>query len=186
MNKWFGVSLGALVGISHLGMIGMIATRNNVGPGIPPVGPYTSFAISAGKDGSYKMSYQANDPKTMYKTTSIENKGLIKRYKKSIADEYTMDGATHTGVNGNTAVGKLSAQDVACIKAEGGGASTGRVVGASMGAAAAPAFTGIPFIGPVLGGLIALGGADQGGKIGGQLATEFNDACDETTEESTD
>ena len=55
-----------------------------------------------------------------------------------------------------------------------------------MGAAAAPAVVGIPFIGPVLGGLLALGGADQGAKLGGQIATEFNDACDETTKESTD
>ena len=66
MNKWFGISLGALVGISHLGMIGIIASRKT-GPNLPPVGPYTSFAISTSKDG-YKMSYQANDPKTMYKT----------------------------------------------------------------------------------------------------------------------
>ena len=184
MNKWFGISLGALVGVSHLGMIGMIATRNQ-GPGIPPVGPYTSFAISAGKDGSYKMSYQANDPKTMYKTTTVKQKGLFKKYDEAVAEEYTMDGATHTGVG---AVGKTAAQavNVACIKAEGGGASTGRVVGASMGAAAAPAVVGIPFIGPVLGGLLALGGADQGAKLGGQIATEFNDACDETTKESTD
>ena len=71
-------------------------------------------------------------------------------------------------------------------KAEGGGAATGRVVGASIGAAAAPAVTGIPFIGPVLGGLVALGGADQGGKIGGQIATEFNEACDDPDTKSTD
>ena len=128
MNKWFGISLGALVGISHLGMIGIIASRKT-GPTLPPVGPYTSFAISTSKDG-YKMSYQANDPKTMYKTTTIKEKGLFKRYDKALAEEYTMDGATHTGLG---AVGKTAAQavNVACIKAEGGGASTGRVVGAS-------------------------------------------------------
>ena len=184
MNKWFGISLGALVGVSHMGMIGMIATRNNVGPTLPPVGPYTSFAISTTKDG-YKMSYQANDPKTMYKTTTVKQKGLFKKYDESVAEEYTMDGATHTGVG---AVGKTAAQalNVACIKAEGGGASTGRVVGASMGAAAAPAVVGIPFIGPVLGGLLALGGADQGAKLGGQIATKFNEACDDPDTKSSD
>lgn len=183
MNKWFGISLGALVGISHLGMIGIIASRQTE-PKLPPVGPYTSFAISKNENG-YKMSYQANDPKTMYKSTTIKDKGLFKKYDKTVTEEYTMDGATHTGL---VVLGKTAAQavNVACIKAEGGGASTGRVVGASMGAAAAPAVTGIPFVGPVLGGLLALGGADQGAKIGGQLATEFNDACDETIEESTD
>ena len=92
MNKWFGISLGALVGISHLGMIGIIASRKT-GPTLPPIGPYTSFAISTTKDG-YKMSYQGNDPKTMYKTTTIKDKGLFKKYDKAIAEEYTMDGAT--------------------------------------------------------------------------------------------
>ena len=113
MNKWFGISLGALVGISHLGMIGIIASRQT-GPDIPPVGPYTSFAISKDENG-YKMSYQANDPKTMYKTTSIKDKGLFKKYDKQIAEQYTMDGATHTGVG---AVGKTAAQalNVACIR----------------------------------------------------------------------
>ena len=120
----------------------------------------------------------------MYKTTTIKEKGLFKRYDKALAEEYTMDGATHTGLG---AVGKTAAQavNVACIKAEGGGASTGRVVGASMGAAASPALVGIPFIGPVLGGLVALGGADQGAKIGGQIATEFNEACDDPDTKST-
>ena len=97
MNKWFGISLGALVGISHLGMIGIIASRKT-GPTLPPIGPYTSFAISTTKDG-YKMSYQGNDPKTMYKTTTIKDKGLFKKYDKAIAEEYTMDGATHTGLS---------------------------------------------------------------------------------------
>ena len=183
MNKWIGISLGTLVGVSHLGMIGIIASRQT-GPDIPPVGPYTSFAISKDENG-YKMSYQANDPKTMYKTTSIKDKGLFKKYDKQIAEQYTMDGATHTGVG---AVGKTAAQalNVACIKAEGGGAATGRVVGASIGAAASPSLVGIPFIGPVLGGLVALGGADQGAKVGGQIATEFNEACDDPDTKSSD
>ena len=144
------------------------------------------WLISKDGDG-YKMSYQANDPKTMYKTTSVDQKGLFKKLNKQVAEQYTMDGATHLGYAG--AVGKTAAQaglNVECIKAEGGGQSTGRVVGASIGAAAAPAFTGIPFIGPGLGGLVALGGADQGGKIGGQIATEFNEACDDPDTKSTD
>ena len=29
MNKWIGISLGSLLGITHIGMIGLIATNKN-------------------------------------------------------------------------------------------------------------------------------------------------------------
>ena len=66
--KWFSLGLGALLGVSHIGMIGMIASRKSYPVIHPPlIGPYTSYVVSASKDG-YKMSYVGNDPKTMYKT----------------------------------------------------------------------------------------------------------------------
>ena len=167
---------GGAIGIAHLGMIGMLSTRNTVPVFQPPVGPYTSYMIQADKDG-YKMSYRANDPMTMMKTTTSKVKGLTKTTEKTVVDEYTMDGKTHLGAIGSTA--QQAAQNVECIKAEGGGEQTGKVVGASVGAAAAPAVMGVPFIGPVLGGLVALVGMNKGGEIGGQIATEFSASCDE-------
>ena len=63
--KWISIGVvGSLFAVSHLGMIGYIASRKTEGqlPKIDiPVGDYTSYAISADKDG-YKISYQANDP----------------------------------------------------------------------------------------------------------------------------
>ena len=69
MNKWkwisFGV-VGSLFAVSHLGMIGYIATREKEAP-LPsvdlPVGPYTSYKVSVSDEG-YAISYSANDPKT--------------------------------------------------------------------------------------------------------------------------
>ena len=69
---------------------------------------------------------------------------------------------------------KLSAKALECIKAEGGGEQTGRIVGASIGASASGFVTGIPFVGPVLAGFVALFGADQGAQVGGELATSIN------------
>ena len=75
MNKWIGISLGSLLGVSHLGMIGVIANRPSKIPFInPPVGDYTSYVISADDEG-YKISYTANDPKTMHITKDIKKKG---------------------------------------------------------------------------------------------------------------
>ena len=76
MIKWIGVGLGTILGISHIGMIGYIATVNKE-QGLPkldiPVTPYTSYVVQANKDG-YKLSYTANDPKTAFITKDIKEK----------------------------------------------------------------------------------------------------------------
>ena len=67
--KWISIGVvGSLFAVSHLGMIGYIASRKQESklPSLNvPVGDYTSYAIQANKDG-YKLSYQANDPKTAF------------------------------------------------------------------------------------------------------------------------
>ena len=64
--KWISIGVvGSLFAVSHLGMIGYIASRKTESqlPKIDiPVTPYTSYAISASKDG-YKLSYQAMIPR---------------------------------------------------------------------------------------------------------------------------
>ena len=81
--KWFALGLGGILGISHIGLIG-VATRKASVPIIsPPVGPYTSYVISADKEG-YKLSYTANDcDKLEYSTKSPNVHGAIKEFKIS-------------------------------------------------------------------------------------------------------
>ena len=69
--KWFAATIGVVIGVSHIGMIGMIANRKDGKlPDLDiPVGPYTSYVVSADKEG-YKISYTANDPKTCLLYTS--------------------------------------------------------------------------------------------------------------------
>ena len=96
MDKWIGISLGAVFGVSHIGMIGLLATRqSNKVPYInPPVGDYTSYVVSADESG-YKTSYTANDPKTMHITKDIKKKGGflgLANNTTQIVEEYVMDG----------------------------------------------------------------------------------------------
>ena len=60
MIKWIGLSLGVLVGVSHIAMIGMIAT-NKEEKGLPvvtiPEGDYGSFRADVTKDGYKTVSY---------------------------------------------------------------------------------------------------------------------------------
>ena len=193
-KSWIGISLGAVFGISHIGMIGLLATRNsNKVPYInPPVGDYTSYVVSANEEG-YKISYTANDPKTMHITKDIKKKGGflgLANNTTQIVEEYVMDGKTNQGgpvsnkrswQDPSTIVkgggGEVSDKTVACIEAVGAAKGTGRLVGTSVGAAAAPAVSGIPFIGWVAAGWVAMFGGNQGADIGQNMAEELNENC---------
>ena len=102
MNKWIGISLGTLFGVSHIGMIGYIATREKEAP-LPsvdlPVGPYTSYKVSVSEEG-FAISNKANDPKTAYITKDIKEKGGflgLANNTTKVAEEYFMDGQTNQG-----------------------------------------------------------------------------------------
>ena len=195
MNKWFAGSLGLVIGVTHMGLIGLLVTRQKDQlPSLDiPVGDYTSYVVSANKEG-YKISYTANDPKTAYITKDIKEKagflGLATN-RTQVAEQYFMDGKTNQGApvsnqrswidnppgltQGQAA--EISAQRIACIKAVGSGEGTGRVVGTSIGAAAAPSLSTIPFVGWVAAGWVAMFGGNQGAEIGGNMAEDLNKNC---------
>ena len=196
MKKWIGLSLGTVIGISHIGMIGMLANRESKLPSLDiPVGDYTTYQAEVTEDG-YKIAYKANDPKTMYITKDIKEKagflGLSNNTTK-VVEEYVMDGQTNQGgaVSNHRSwldqkPGLTAAQaekmntirkSEACIKAIGGAEGTGRLVGTSVGAAAAPAVSSIPFVGWVAAGWIAMFGGNQGAEIGGNMAEDLNKNC---------
>ena len=197
MNKWIGISLGTLFGVSHIGMIGYIATNNkNALPNLDiPVGDYTSYVVSANKEG-YKISYTANDPKTAYITKDIKTKGGflgLATETQKVAEEYFLDGKTNQGgpvsnqrswidkQHGLTGAQTQMIDDIrkseACIKAVGSAEGTGRLVGTSVGAAAAPTLSSIPFVGWVAAGWVAMFGGNQGAEIGGNMAEDLNKNC---------
>ena len=195
--KWisFGV-VGSLFAVSHIGMIGHLATRK-IEPTLPlinpPVGPYTSYKVSVSKEG-YAISYKANDPKTAYITKDIKEKGGflgLANENTQITEEYFMDGQTNQGgsVSNNRSwldkktkaleddINSSTQKSEACVKAIGSAEGTGRLVGTSVGAAAAPAVSSIPFVGWVAAGWIAMFGGNQGAEIGGNMAEELNKNC---------
>ena len=49
MKKWIGISLGTLLGISHIGMIGMIARKESFPKLNLPIGEYTSYNVIANR-----------------------------------------------------------------------------------------------------------------------------------------
>ena len=99
MNKWIGISLGAVVGISHIGMIGMLSRQSKFPVVNLPVGPYTSYQVNAGKEG-YTINYRANDPLVMEVTKEVNKPGGflgLSRAKMRTRELYTMEGSQHLG-----------------------------------------------------------------------------------------
>ena len=176
-GKWFALSLGGLIGLSHIGMIGSLSNRQSKLPTINlPVGPYTSYKADVSHNGYY-IEYKANDPKVMRVERDSNTKGgflgLANNKVKTI-EQYTMDGAVH---NTPITVTETNGKSEACIKAIGGAEGTGRLVGSSIGASAAPTLSNIPFIGWVAAGWVTMFSGNQGAEIGGQMAEDLNSNC---------
>ena len=178
-GKWFALSLGGLIGLSHIGMIGSLSNRQSKLPNINlPVGPYTSYKADVSHNGYY-IEYKANDPKVMRVERDSNTKGgflgLANNKVKTI-EQYTMDGSVHTRQN-STSTTIADGKSEACIKAIGGAEGTGRLVGTSIGASAAPSLSSIPYVGWVAAGWVAMFGGDQGADIGGNMAEDLNKNC---------
>jgi len=176
-GKWFALSLGGLIGLSHIGMIGSLSNRESKLPSINlPVGPYTSYEADVGHNG-YSIKYRANDPKVLRVERDSNTKGGflgLANNKVKVVEQYTMDGAVH---NKPITVTEGDKKSEACIKAIGSAEGTGRLVGTSVGAAAAPTLSTIPFVGWVAAGWVAMFGGDQGANIGGNMAEDLNKNC---------
>ena len=192
-TKWSALGLGGLLGLSHISMIIMLATRETSKYpkiAIPPVNQYSSVRVMAGEDG-YSLEYRGNDPKSMFTTKTVNRGGFLKKGDTTtITKEYTMDGAVHHGgpvSNSRTwidpiGVGsfnekKISAKTEECIEATGGGKQTGRIVGGSVGAAVAPTVSSVPFVGWVLAGAATMIGMNKGADLGADMAESFSDDC---------
>ena len=183
-NKWKWISIGTVGGLfalSHIGMIGMISRQSKFPQVNLPVGEYTSYSVRAGKDG-YAINYRANDPLRLGVRKSVERPAGFLGFgksKTSFEEQYTMDGARH--IQGSSDP-KISAARIKCIKAAGGGESTGKIVGGSIGAAVGTSgLASVPYVGWVLAGAATMLGMEQGAEIGGQMAMDFA-GCEDVNE----
>ena len=185
-NKWKWISIGtvgSLFALSHIGMIGMISRQSKFPQLNLPVGEYTSYSVRAGKDG-YAINYRANDPLIMGVRKNVERTAGFLGFAKATTqyeEQSTMDGTRHlSNPDGSP---KISAARIKCIKAAGGGESTGKIVGGSIGAAVGTSgLASVPYVGWVLAGAATMLGMEQGAEIGGQMAMDFA-GCEDINEE---
>ena len=176
MKKWIGISLGTLLGISHIGMIGMISRKDSFPQLNLPIGEYTSYNVTANKEG-YTINYRAHDPRVLVKSEGVERPagflGLGTK-KASSHEQYYLSPS-----KGDTS--GLKVKEIACIKKKGGGEQTGRLVGGSLGTAAVTntGLASVPIVGWVLAGAVTMMGMEQGAEIGGQMAEDLAKECED-------
>ena len=184
--KVVALALGALVGVSHIGLLGYVLRPQEQAQQVPtiniPHGPYSSYRIKAGKDG-YEIEYRADDPKVLESERSLrldqERRGLFgggntnrNEYRR---DQYTREGTRNLGGASVDAEGK-SAKDIECIVADAGARTQGAMAGSAIAAGAiVPAVVNIPYIGWLAGGWALLLGQKAGETIGSEVGQVFND-----------
>ena len=181
MKKWIGISLGTLLGLSHIGMIGMISRKESFPQLNLPIGEYTSYNVVANKEG-YSINYRAHDPRVLVKSEGVEKPGGLLGLGKTKVSKHVQYYLAPSQSEG----GGMSPEMIACIKKKGGGEQTGRLVGGGLGTAAVTntGIASVPIVGWVLAGAVTMMGMEQGAEIGGQMAGDLAKECQEEINES--
>ena len=179
--KWVVLTVGTLVGVAHIGVLGHVLNATKIPVINFPQGDYSSYRVEATRDG-YRIEYRANDPRVLQSEKSLQldsaKRGLfgpkVEHRKEYRVDQYTMDGARNLG-GGVNAEGK-SAKDIECIVADAGARSQGAMAGSAIAAGVAvPAMMNIPYIGWLASGWALLLGQKIGSNIGSEVGNIFND-----------
>ena len=186
--KWAAISVGGVIAVAHIGVLGHLIRR----PPEPkvaevptiniPHGPYTSYKITAGKEG-YTIEYKANDPAILESQRSLsvdrDKKGLFgggtetrREWKR---DQYTAEGVRNMGGAVVDGEGK-SAKDIECIVADAGARSQGAMAGSAVASGVlVPAVINIPYIGWLAAGWAALLGNNIGSSAGSLVNSAISD-----------
>ena len=186
--KWTAISLGSVVAIAHIGVLGHLVRREPDRIQVPTINiprgtPYSSYKIEAGKDG-YTIEYKANDPAILESQRSLDltktQSGFFGGKKYEDRNEYRTDQYTMEGVRnmGGAALGEegKSAKDVECIVADAGARSQGAMAGSAVATGVlVPAVVNIPYIGWLAAGWAALLGQNIGSAAGSQVNSMISD-----------
>ena len=186
--KWTAISLGSVVAIAHIGVLGHLVRREPDRFQVPTINiprgtPYSSYKIEAGKEG-YTIEYKANDPAILESQRSLsldkERTGLFgrggtERRREWRTDQFTAEGVRNMGGAAVDGEGK-SAKDVECLIADAGARSQGAMAGSAIATGVAvPAVMGIPYVGWLAAGWVSLLGNNIGSEVGSTVGTVFND-----------
>jgi hypothetical protein len=186
--KWTAISLGSIVAIAHIGVLGHLVRREPDRIQVPTINiprgtPYSSYKIEAGKDG-YTIEYKANDPAILESQRSLsldkDKKGLFgggtEMRREWRRDQYTAEGVRNIGGAATLDGEGKSALSAECIAADAGARSQGAMAGSAIAAGVAvPAVMNIPYIGWLAAGWVSLLGNNIGSSAGSLVNSAISD-----------
>ena len=186
--KWTAISLGSVVAIAHIGVLGHLVRREPDRIQVPTINiprgtPYSSYKIEAGKDG-YTIEYKANDPAILESQRSLsldkDKKGLFgggsEVRREWRRDQYTAEGVRNIGGAATLDGEGKSALSAECIAADAGARSQGAMAGSALAAGVAvPAVMNIPYIGWLAAGWVSLLGNNIGSSAGSLVNSAISD-----------
>ena len=187
--KWTAISIGSVVAIAHIGVLGHLIKREPDRIQVPTINiprgtPYSSYKIEAGKEG-YTIEYKANDPAILESQKSLsldkEKKGFFGRGGTEVRrewrkDQFTAEGTRNIGSVGGDGEGKLTAKEEECLVADAGARSQGAMAGSAVAAGlGVPAAMSVPYVGWLAAGWATLLGQNIGSAAGSTVNSLISD-----------
>jgi len=187
--KWTAISVGSIVAIAHIGVLGHLVRREPNRVQVPTINiprgtPYSSYKIEAGKDG-YTIEYKANDPAILESQRSLDldksRSGFFGGNQTEVRseyrqDQYTMEGTRNMGGGEIGELGKTGGVSAECLVADAGARSQGAMAGTSVAAGVlVPAVSSIPYVGWLASGWALLLGQNIGSAAGSTVNSMISD-----------
>jgi len=186
--KWIAISVGSVVAIAHIGVLGHLIRRQPERIQVPTINiprcsPYSSYKIESGKDG-YTIEYKANDPAILESQRSLhldqDKKGLFGRKfeqrREWRRDQYTAEGVRNIGGTLTSDDEGKSVLSAECIAADAGARSQGAMAGSAIATGVAvPAVMNIPYVGWLAAGWVSLLGNNVGSAAGSMVNSAISD-----------
>ena len=173
--KGISVGLGTLFVASNFYTISLLSKKSNLPMFDLPVSKYSTYEIEADMQG-YRIRHRMHDPRIIGSVeTSKKPAGFLGASKAlSTKETQRVAGEKDVTIINND---ELTAKQIACIKEKAKGESTGELIGTSVatGTGLATSLSNVPIVGWFLSGFATNQARREGGKIGGNMASDFND-----------
>ena len=173
--KGISVGLGTVFVASNFYTINLLSKKPNLPIFDLPVSKYSTYEIEADKD-SYKIRHKMHDPKIIVNLESSKKPaGFLGASKAYVTKEsQKIAGQKNVTIVNN---GELTEKQIACIREKAKAQSTGELIGTSIAVETglASSLSNFPIVGWFLSGFATNQARREGGKIGADMASDFND-----------
>ena len=173
--KGISIGLGTIFVASNFYTISLLSKKSNLPMFDLPVSKYSTYEIEADMN-SYRIRHKMHDPRIIASIENTRKPAGFLGASKALSTKETQKVAGEKDVAIINS-GELTAKQIACIEERAKGESTGELIGTSVatGTGLTSTLNGVPVVGWFLSGFATNQARREGGKIGGNMASDFND-----------